>query len=254
MRTAVQLGFNGHGVFGRRPTTDLDGVLGLAADAGFDGVEPMGDVAGAPGAAALLRRSRLRVPVLHLFLADVADPGDRRRWTDVLGGLDCPALALSAFGMEQSADGYHRLADDLGAVREDVRRAGADLMFHPHDAEMSVVADDGRRGTDVLTGDLPDLRLIVDAYWATRAGLDPAEAISRNAARSGYYHLKDGDASGGTEFGRGTVPMRACLRAAAAAGPGGWVVLEQEKPATDAPGVLRRFQRAVADVMQESPT
>jgi sugar phosphate isomerase/epimerase len=250
MRTAVQLGFNGHGILERLPETDLPGALRLVDAAGFDGVEVMSNVAGEPEAVKVFVERGTRVAALHLFLSDLDVPGAIARWSETMSAMRCDTLALSAFGMDQSVDGYRGLAKRLAEVQDDLLTRGQRLYFHCHSAELAVIGPDGRRGVHVMTEVVPDLRLVIDTHWTAVAGLDPARFIVENAHRSGYYHLKDGDGSAGAVFGEGSVPLRSCLSAALTRRVD-WVVLEQDRPAPDIAGAFRLFQHFVKDAKKE---
>lgn len=250
IRTAVQLGFNGYGIFGRLPESDLPDTLRLVESGGFDGVEVMSNVAARRDSVDVIVRNGTPVAALHLFLNELESADAITRWSAVMTDLGCDRLAVSAFGMEQSADGYTELATRLGLIRDRLRAADQELYFHCHAAELSIVAADDRRGVDVLTTVLPDLRLVIDTHWTSVAGLSPEHFIRENSARSGYYHFKDGVGTEGAVFGEGTVPMDACL-AAALTGRVDWVVLEQDRPAPDVALVFQRFGRLVHDIRQQ---
>ncbi|MEV0680190.1 hypothetical protein AB0I60_27105 [Actinosynnema sp. NPDC050436] len=245
MRTAIQLGINGFGVLGRLPEDDLSAALDLVEAGGFDAVEVMGNVAGHPEGVATLRR-RTEVAALHLFVADVVEPAELDRWVGVLDGLGCSRLILSAFGMEQSVAGYRALSGQLAAVLQRLEDAGTRLYFHCHDVELTPLPRDGaaRRGVDVLREAVPDLRVVVDTYWALAAGADPAATVTEFREFSGYYHFKDGTPEGGREFGRGAVDFPVCLQAAERSAVD-WVVLEQDNGTDDPLGLFTRFHAVV---------
>jgi sugar phosphate isomerase/epimerase len=245
MHTAVQLGINGYGVLGRLPEHDLPAALDLLEDNGGHAVEVMSNLAADPASVSTLVDRRATVAAVHLFVHEISTGGDRRRWADTLNELTCPNLVLSGSGMEQTAGGYRELARTVSDLIEEPTPNGPTVYYHCHDSELEPL--DGRqlRGVDILVAEVTGLRLVIDTYWAMAAGLDPAAEIARHRDRSGYYHLKDGTTSGGTQFGHGDLDVASTL-AAAFEGPVDWVVLEQDTPSPDPAALFTRFSALVS--------
>jgi sugar phosphate isomerase/epimerase len=125
-------------------------------------------------------------------------------------------------------DFYRSLADKLNAAAQKAHAAGLLFCYHNHDFEFQPMP--GGRPIDVLLKYLdPELiRLEVDAFWVSMAGVDAAGFIRQHAARVELVHLKD--RAKGTpihydiatvpnetfrELGAGDLPLGAILEAVA---------------------------------------
>jgi sugar phosphate isomerase/epimerase len=128
-------------------------------------------------------------------------------------------------------DFYRALADKLNAAGEKCRSAGLQFCYHNHDFEFE--SKPGGRPIDTLLARLDRnlVRLEVDTFWVSMAGMDAAAFLRQNAGRVELVHLKD--RSPGTpvhydiasvpnstfrELGSGDLPLHEILLAAAQSG------------------------------------
>ncbi|WP_438490162.1 hypothetical protein [Streptomyces sp. S186] len=176
MHTALQLGLNGFGVLGRRPETDLPGVLDLAERSGFDGVEVMSNLASSEEHRTALTGHGIRVAALHLFVEEI-DEGGLGHWAEVLEKLGRPALALSCAAVDGTYDKHAEMVRKIERIADRLYPWGTELYFHSHGAEFGVRTDEGEEGIDHLLRTVPQLRLILDTYWIH----GPARALPRSS-------------------------------------------------------------------------
>lgn len=93
---------------------------------------------------------------------------------------------------ERTADGYHRLADDLNRFAAAAREEGVRVAYHNHEFEFAAL-DDGRTGYDLLL-DATDPSLVdleLDLFWAVKGGQDPVALFSEHPGRFALCHVKD---------------------------------------------------------------
>ena len=128
-------------------------------------------------------------------------------------------------------DFYRALSDKLNGAAQTCRSAGLRFCYHNHDFEFE--PKPSRRPMEILLERL-DKNLVgleVDTFWVSMAGVDPAAFLRQNAGRVELVHLKD--RAPGTpvhydiatipndtfrELGKGDLPIREILLAAAQAG------------------------------------
>ncbi len=152
---------------------------------------------------------------------------DAFRWREITAS----GISSSIIFPPKSAsdlDFYRSLADKLNHAAQKAHAAGLQFCYHNHDFEFQ--PKPGGRPIDVLLKDLdPELiRLEVDAFWVSMAGVNAAEFIREHAARVEMVHLKD--RAKGTpihydiatvpnetyrELGSGDLPLQAILDAVA---------------------------------------
>jgi sugar phosphate isomerase/epimerase len=128
-------------------------------------------------------------------------------------------------------DFYRALADKLNAAALKAKAAGLGFCYHNHDFEFEPKA--GGKPIDTLLAHLDPhlIRLEVDAFWVSMAGVDAASFIQQHASRIEMVHLKD--RAKGTpvhydiatvpnetyrELGQGDLPLRKIIQAALDAG------------------------------------
>ena len=117
-------------------------------------------------------------------------------------------------------DSYKYVADQLNIAGEKCKKAGIQMCYHNHDFEF--VMQDGIYPYDILLGTDKDLvRMEMDLYWVTKAGIDPIDLIKKNPGRFHLLHLKDMDATpqhAFTEVGNGTINFKNILANSKTAG------------------------------------
>jgi sugar phosphate isomerase/epimerase len=129
------------------------------------------------------------------------------------------------------ADFYRQLAEKLNSAAAQCHKAGMRFCYHNHDFEFEPRGSE--RPIDVLLAHLDPalVRLEVDTFWVSMAGIDAVAFLNANAGRVGLVHVKD--RAPGTprhydiatvpqstyrELGNGDLPIPQILDAAVAAG------------------------------------
>ncbi|MEP7145305.1 MAG: sugar phosphate isomerase/epimerase [Ferruginibacter sp.] len=111
-------------------------------------------------------------------------------------------------------DHYKYVADQLNIAGEKCKKAGIQLCYHNHDFEF--IKQDDKYPFDILLGADKDLvKMEMDLYWVTKAGMDPVELFSRHPGRFPLFHLKDMDNTpqkAFTEVGNGVINFKEILK------------------------------------------
>ena len=107
--------------------------------------------------------------------------------------LVCPMLPEA---QKLSLAGFHTAAAWFNPIAERAPKAGMQFVFHNHDYEFKPLSSPepgGSNGWTVLMKETdPNLvKLELDVFWLTTAGLNPAEMLRRHADRAVLLHMKD---------------------------------------------------------------
>jgi len=143
------------------------------------------------------------------------------------------------------------LAETFNRWSEAARAAGIRLGYHNHDFEFHRV-EDGATVYELL-GEMTDLDLQLDVYWAQFIGADPVSLIERYAGRMPQLHVKDlaKDGKGADAvFGEGQVDWDRVLPAAAKSGTR-WYIVEQDTPhdvLADSAASLRNLRAKLSEL------
>jgi inosose dehydratase len=118
---------------------------------------------------------------------------------------------------------YDNLGAGLDAVVEIAERHGLAATYHPH---LSTIVETPDQVDKIL--ERTSIGLCPDTGHVIAGGGDPAELISRHAARIPYVHLKDIDTETGSfvPLGQGVLDVDGVMAALTAAGYDGWVTVE----------------------------
>jgi sugar phosphate isomerase/epimerase len=219
-------------------TEDLDGTAARLAAIGFRDVEAFDFVARAAELRAAFDRHGLRARTGHGFLLSDAitlpDGGrmpvpSRAETLAAAKELGIEVVIDPFLGPAEwaSREGVEGIATRLGEAADEAAELGISVGYHNHDHELRSVID-GRPALEVLAELLdPRVRLEVDLYWATAAGVDAPALLQRLGDRVVAVHVKDGPMAGGrstasvptdqTPAGQGDVPLAAALDAATSA-------------------------------------
>lgn len=137
---------------------------------------------------------------------------------------------------QRTADGYAATADAFSQAGERLRPAGLGFGYHNHDFEFSPVGAGGPSATcgyDILL-DRTDPGLVcmeLDLFWVRKGGRDAGAYFAKYPNRFRLVHIKDMAADGAmVDLGRGVMPWRELLHAAATAGVTHWFA-EHDEPA-----------------------
>ena len=206
----------------------------------------------------------------------------------IAGGGDvlCVSLDLSAGRIETAghaedaatprltAGGWSRLAAVLHDLGRTTLDAGARMAFHPH---AGTFVETPEEVAMLMTSTDPELvPLCLDVgHWLVGGG-DPVAALAAFGERVTHVHLKDVDPEvlgrlrhgelGGfteairarlfTELGSGILDLDGCLRALAARGYRGWLMVEQDSgwpPPSESAAIGRRVLAAALRRISTSP-
>jgi inosose dehydratase len=118
---------------------------------------------------------------------------------------------------------YDKLGAGLDAVVEIAERHGLAATYHPH---LSTIVETPDQVDKIL--ERTSIGLCPDTGHVIAGGGDPAELISRHAARIPYVHLKDIDTETGSfvPLGQGALDVDGVMGALTGAGYDGWITVE----------------------------
>lgn len=176
---------------------DPEGTLKKVAEIGYKELETFGYSAGkffgkTPAEfKSLLNGLGLSTPSGHYMPNNL-----REDWNKV---VDHAAEAGQAFMMcaylypneRKTADDYKKIAELFNQSGEVCKKAGIQFGYHNHDFEFELL--DGKLPYDLLLSETdPKLvKMELDLYWATHAGIDPLDLFKKNPGRFPLVHLKD---------------------------------------------------------------
>lgn len=146
--------------------------------------------------------------------------------------IGCRNITIPFLSKEwYEAERLPALALRLNAIGRLALENGLTLSYHNHSHEFAK-GDDGRYLLDMLLDSTdPELvKLELDTYWATYAGVDPIAYLHKRAGRVPLIHVKDMTPERTfTEVGYGTLDIKAICRAAGESGTE-WYVVENDAP------------------------
>lgn len=203
---------------------DLPSVLAQVRKIGYEEVETYWNVYSRPASdlKKMISDAGLRVPSGHFDYDGLSGKLDYAKEL----GLDyviCPMLPKT---MWNSADGFKEAAQQFNKWGEQVQGMGMKFGFHNHNYEFKKFGE--QTGFDILMAntDAKLVKLEMDCYWITQAGLNPVEMLKKYRDRIRMLHLKDrkpgfdasqqlnADAEHFTEVGSGTIDWKAVLKQA----------------------------------------
>ena len=173
---------------------DPSGTLRRLAEIGYREVElffheldSSGKIIGpsAKELAAMLRDCGIRAIGSHVPASPSAD------WDALIEyhlALGCSALGIGAAFYDSIADA-RRLAKWFNEKAQLCAQNGLGFYYHNHFHEFQKLQ--GEVVIDVLLREATAMQFELDAYWITRAGLDPVEFIRKHGPRISMLHLKD---------------------------------------------------------------
>jgi sugar phosphate isomerase/epimerase len=216
---------------------DLAGGIARLADIGFTSVEAFDFVGRAPELKAEFDKHGITARTGHaIFLSETVATPD-----GILGDIpthDVTFAAARELGLDVVIDpfvpadrwatreGVEDIAARLNAAAEEAAEYGLAVGYHNHDHEFRAVID-GQTAYELFASLLdPAVRLEVDLYWATAAGVDITELLPALGDKVIAVHAKDGPMREGistaelpqdqTPAGQGDVPIAAGIAAATA--------------------------------------
>lgn len=211
---------------------DYAGVLRQVAEAGYLGVELLGELPVPHSESArLLGELGLQAPSIHcpLPLGD-----DRDRVLDMAAAYGLSRLVIPWRPVEdfETVDSIKRTCDVLNEAAAVAAANGLELGHHNHWWECYSV--DGRPAYQIMLEHLdPNVFFEVDAYWAQAAGVDPVAMLSDLGPRATLLHVKDGPANledPMVAVGQGQMDYTTIINAAPLVD---WLIVELDRCATD---------------------
>jgi sugar phosphate isomerase/epimerase len=131
----------------------------------------------------------------------------------------------------QHAEDYKMVAAKLNTAGKICQQYGLQLAYHNHDFEFKKL-EDGSAGYDIIlqNTDKELVKLELDLYWVSKAGLDPIKLLEENPGRFPMFHVKDMDKHTGsfTEVGSGTIDFKRIFKKRTLAGAG-HLFIEQDE-------------------------
>lgn len=129
-------------------------------------------------------------------------------------GLKYMVCAFLSVDERKGLDHYKYVADQLNIAGERCKKAGIQLCYHNHDFEF--IKQDDQYPFDILLGaDKNLVKMEMDIYWVSKAGLDPVELFNQHPGRFPLFHLKDMDNTpqkAFTEVGNGIINFKEILK------------------------------------------
>lgn len=180
-----------------------------------------------------LDRRGLRQAGTHLTPARLLDLKPVLSEMRILGGRDLCSSGLFDWHQRTEAD-YRLTAAILNRAGLQLRQEGIHLHYHNHDFELNERVGD-RTALEFLLElfDPEAVDLCVDVGWVAKAGHDPVPFLRRHRERIGYLHLKDFDAEGWAELGRGQVNWPAVMAVLPELPQVRWAMIEQDSSRRD---------------------
>ncbi|MGI8690673.1 MAG: sugar phosphate isomerase/epimerase family protein [Thermomicrobiales bacterium] len=147
--------------------------------------------------------------------------------------LGCPTVVCPVLPHERrTEDGFRDLAVALNRIGATVQAEGLAFCYHNHAFEFEMMIGGVTAFAWLAAHTDPSLvQLELDAFWAQKAGHDPAALLARYAGRVPLVHLKDMTADAAQTFapvGTGSVDF-APIFVAAERGGVHWYIVEQDK-------------------------
>jgi sugar phosphate isomerase/epimerase len=209
---------------------DFAGTIRRVAAIGYGGVEFAGyGGLSSKEMAALLADTNLRAVGTHVSLDALNQDLDGQ--INYCLDIGCPLLVVPYLAEDQrGAENARQLGERLNEIGRHARERGVTLGYHNHDFEFR--AEDGGTFMDRLTAatDPALVKLELDTYWASYAGVDPIAFIRQHSGRIASLHLKDMTPERTfTEVGDGTLDISGFVEAGREAGAHTFIV-ENDAP------------------------
>lgn len=209
---------------------DFAGTLRRVAQIGYEGVEFAGyGNRTSQEMSALLTETGLRVAGTHLKL-DALQGRQLDTSIRYCQDINCSCIVLPSLPRElRTQDGIQSLAPQLNAIGQRCQEHGITFGYHNHDFEFA--RENGRYLLDYLlrATDPSLVKIELDVYWASYAGVDPVAYLHMLGERVALIHLKDmAPDRSMTEVGKGILDIQGIWAFARARGL--WGIVEQDYP------------------------
>ena len=138
-------------------------------------------------------------------------------------------VVVASAGRAQTLDDWKKIAEEMTAGADALRKVGLRGGYHNHQAEFTPL--EGKRPIEVIAANTPrDFMLQFDVGTCVEMGSDPVAWINANPGRINSLHLKDWSKEKGYRclFGEGAVPWKPIFAAAEKTGGVEFYLIEQE--------------------------
>jgi sugar phosphate isomerase/epimerase len=215
------------------------------AEMGYDGPEgPLGRFLSIEESLALLAKYNLKVADVH---ADITKPEEAFKIADKYG-VKIFGIPSIPGEMMNSVEGFRAYAEKINDLAKPFKSAGYFLQYHNHAQEFRNFPQlNGKAGMDILIEETDPQAVMfeLDTFWASAAGADPAQWISKLKNRIPIVHFKDfavdwkaEDVQLGSipkrfaEIGQGNINWPAVVKACRESGVQ-WYCVEQDRTVLD---------------------
>jgi len=221
-RTAIQL------YTLRDVDSDLEDLLEIVSDAGFDAVEFAGRETNyePEEVATMLSRTGLEAAGAHVGIETLEeDPGGTIERYEAMGCTDLVVPWLDPEHFE-SQEAVAAAATKLAAVSEALTGSDCTLHYHNHTQEFNEI--EGGNSWDAFVA-ATEIGIELDVGHVARAGHDPVERLRALGDRAELVHFADVnvEADESVPLGEGDVDLEACAEAAHEVGAD-WFIYEYE--------------------------
>lgn len=136
---------------------------------------------------------------------------------------------------ERTIESYRKLPEILDSAGKVSKQNGIQLAYHNHDFEFLKMDEQNNFYDFILKNTSSDLvKMELDLYWITKAGLDPINYFEKYSGRFPLWHVKDmkSETKDFTEIGNGIIDFKRIFEAKEKAGLEHWFV-EQDSSDKD---------------------
>ena len=210
---------------------DFKAVVEQVAKLGYSGVEfaNYGNLS-SNELAGLLTRTGLRTAGSHVGWEALEN--DLEREINYCLEIGSHHITLPYLGNEwYTGEKFKTLPSQLNEFGRIAQQKGISFSYHNHAHEFAQ-GEDGRYLLDMLldSTDPAYVKLELDTYWASFAGVDPIAYLHKRAGRVPLIHLKDMTPERTfTEVGNGTLDIKGICQAAKESGVE-WYIVENDAP------------------------
>ncbi|GAC1659307.1 MAG: sugar phosphate isomerase/epimerase [Gemmatimonadaceae bacterium] len=171
---------------------------------------------------ALLDKNGLRSPSGHYGLDQLERSADGVFATAQALGQEWVVVPSVPEALRGSRAAYGELADRFNRLGEKCRAAGLRFAYHNHSVEFESLGGSSPAHEILLARtDAALVSFELDAFWAYKAGYDPARYLERFPGRFSLCHVKDGTAPPKRDMvdvGAGVIDFRRVFAASRSAG------------------------------------
>lgn len=209
---------------------DFKATVRRVAEMGYTGVEFAGyGNLSSSELTALLKETGLRAAGTHVSLNAIEE--DLEREINYCLEIGSPNLVVPSLPQDlYNGDAFRSLAARFNEIGRRCQERGLTFAFHNHDREFA--QDKGQALLDILldNSDPAFVKLELDSYWASFAGVDPIAYLAKRTGRVALIHMKDMTSERTfTEVGYGTLNTAGIIKAAQEAGTQ-WFIVENDAP------------------------